>query len=43
MEKLKETKCKFCGTNKRPIFIMPRPKGKDSYYCQKCKDEGKQE
>ena len=41
-EELKKTKCKFCGTKKRPIFVMPKPKDKYSYYCKKCKEEGKE-
>jgi len=39
MTEFNETKCKFCGTNKSPIYIMPRPTSKDDYWCEKCKKE----
>lgn len=31
------TKCKFCGTKKVPLFIMPMAEDKDSYWCIECR------
>jgi hypothetical protein len=40
-EELKDTKCKGCGTHKRPIFVRPNARSADDFWCKPCMDQGK--